>query len=227
MRIFNISIFIIAVLLTLSIVSAYPQDKLYEYNHQLIPGSDKPEIKTCKDVITAFIYDDFVVYVQSAVNYEGTNIYIYNKKTQLNDPCKVDFKRADFKILVGEFGGANNFIGAYGNTIFLDQWTGEDFKRLLGIDVTTQSLVFLDTYAKPKIKKGELLYYKTLKARRKSVRDKIPCPEAEDWIADGMQVLYVEKMRADLSTVKKQASGEYSCIPTEPIGSLKPRSYGH
>jgi len=227
MRIFANSILILTALLTLTTFSSYSEDNKQENNYELIPGSDKPEIKHCRDINTAYIYEDFVVYTQSSANYEGSNIYIYNKKAQFKDPCKVDFKRAPFSILVGEFGGANNYIGAYGNIIFLDQWTGEDFKRLLGIDVKTKSLVFLDDYADPEIRNGELIYYRTLNAIRKSVRDKIPCPAAEDWIANGKQVLYVEKMTADLNTMKKVSSGEFLCIPSEPIGSVTPRSYGH
>jgi len=213
------------ILITMTLLTAS-----YTYSSDQVPmikGSDKAEVKQCKDFITAYIYDDYVVYTQSSGDYEGSNIYVYDPRAQLNDPCSVDLSRASFTILVGEFGGANKFIGAYGNIIFLDQWTGEDFKRLLGIDVRTQSLLFLDTYANPEIKNGKLAYYKTLKARRKSVRDKIPCPEAEKWKADGKQVLYVEKMSVDLGTMKKEPSGEYLCIPSEPIGSVKPRKYGH
>lgn len=222
MRKLIVSTIILITFVVLAEANAYSSDR-----ENLIKGSDKAEIKQCKDFITAYIYDDYVVYKQTSGDYEGSNIYVYDPRAQLNDPCSVDLSRALFTILVGEYGGANNFIGAYENIIFLDQWTGQDFKRLLGIDAKTQSLLFLDTYANPEIKNGKLFYYKTLKARRKSVRDKIPCPEAEDWKARGKQVLYVEKMSVDLGTMKKEPSGEYLCIPSEPIGAVKPRSYGH
>lgn len=227
MRILANSILILAALLALTTIGSYPKEYAQQKKVELIPGSDKPEIKHCRDINTAYIYDDFVVYTQPSGDYAGSNIYIYYPKAQLNDPCKLDYRRAAVSILVGEYGGANKFIGAYDNIIFLDQWTGEDFKRLLGIDVKTKSLVFLDDYADPEIRNGELIYYRTLNAARKSVRDKIPCPAAEDWAANGKQVLYVEKMTANLSTMKKVSSGEFLCIPSEPIGSVTPRSYGH
>ncbi len=85
----------------------------------------------------------------------------------------------------------------------------------------------MDTYAQPEVGGGELNYYRTLKSKRKSVRDKIPCPEAEEWISQGKQVLYVEKITVNLDTMKKQSSGELSCMPADPIGNTKPRTYGH
>ena len=222
MRKLTVSSLILITIVVLTTANTYPSDQ-----ESLIRGSNKAEIKHCKDFITAYIYDYYVIYTQTSGDYEGSNIYVFKTPDMSNDPCDVDFKSADYTILVGEFGGANQFIGAYESIIFLDQWTGRDFKRLLGIDVDSKSLVFLDTYAEPEIKGGALLYFRTLKAKRQSVRDKIPCPKAQEWKAEGKQVLYVEKMNVDLSTIKKEHSGEFLCIPSEPILSVKPRSYGH
>lgn len=225
MKKFISSTLTITIFLVLTSVFAYSETNSGQEN--LIPGSDKAEIIHCGEANTAYIYDDFVIYTRPSGDYEGSNIYIFNPLAQSNNPCEVDYKRATFTIRVGEFGGANKFYGAHDYIIFLDQWTGRNFKRLLGIDITTKSLVFLATYAEPEIKNDELIYYRTLKAKRKSVREKIPCPEASDWEADGKQVLYVEKISVDLNTMVKEPSGEFSCIPSEPIGSVKPRSYGH
>jgi len=213
--------------IALTTMYSYSKEGYDQLKSKLIPGTDKPQIKQCGDADTAYIYDDYAIYTQPSGDYDGSNIYIFKSRAQLNDPCKVDYKRAYFTIRVGEFGGVNVYAGAYKNLIFLDQWTGRNFKRLLGIDVETKSLVFLDTYADPEIQGDTLIYYRTLKAKRQSVRDKIPCPEAVDWESQGKQVLYVEKMSIDLGTIKKQPSGEFSCIPSEPIGSVKPKSYGH
>ncbi|MGB3728053.1 MAG: hypothetical protein WBA70_02220, partial [Thermodesulfobacteriota bacterium] len=70
-------------------------------------------------------------------------------------------------------------------------------------------------------------YFRTLKAKRQSVKDRIPCPQAQEWESQGKQVLYIEKMSVDLSTMRKEASGEFSCMPTEPIGVAAPSRYGH
>jgi len=222
MRKLFVSSLILITMVILTTANSYASDQ-----ENLIKGSDEAEMKHCKDFITAYIYDNHVIYTQTSGDYKGSNIYVFKTSDMSNDTCEVDFKNAEYTILVGEFGGANQFIGAYENIIFLDQWTGRNFKRLLGIDVESKSLAFLDTYTKPEIKGGALLYYRTLKAKRQSVRDKIPCPKAQEWKAEEKQVLYVEKMSVDLSTMKKEHSKEFLCIPSEPIESVKPKSYGH
>lgn len=209
------------------IISAFYSFAAQENEPELIPGSDKPEIIECNDMNTAYTYDDYLIYTGAFLDYKGSNIYIFNPKLRTDNPCDPDLKKASYVIRVGEFGGANKFIGAHENIIFLDQWTGRNFKRLLGIDIDTKSLVLIDTYAEPVILKNEMNYYRTLKAKRQSVRDKIDCPEASVWESEGKQVLYVEKMSVNLSSMKKYSTGQFSCIPSEPIDSVKPRSYGH
>lgn len=198
-----------------------------ENEAELIPGSDKPQIIKCNEINDAYVYDDFLIYTGSAIDYKGSNIYIFNPKLKRSNPCDPDLKKVSYIIRVGELGGANKFIGAHDNIIFLDQWTGRDFKRLLGINIDTNSLVLIDTYTKPEILNNEMTYFRTLKAKRQSVRDKIDCPEAAVWESEGKQVLYVEKIIVDLNTMKKYPTDQFSCIPSEPIESVKPRSYGH
>ena len=227
MRKFASLILTITFFIALTIVFSHSKEGSDQTKPKLIPGTDKPQIKHCKNADTAYIYDDYIIYTEPSGDFDGSNIYIFKSRAQKHEPCKVDYKRAYFTIRVGEFGGVNVYAGAHNNLIFLDQWTGRNFKRLLGIDVETKSLVFLDTYADPEIQGNTLIYYRTLKAKRQSVRDKIPCPQASDWESQGKQVLYVEKMSVDLGTMKKVPSGEFSCIPGEPISSVKPKSYGH
>ena len=191
---------------------------------KLIPGTDKPKIKDCGDSGTVYEYDNYIIYTQPSGDFEGVNTFIFAPMAK-DDLCELNPRLAHYAVGVGEFGGVNKFAGKYENLIFLDQWTGRNFKRLLAINVDNKSLVFLDTYAEPEIEGGELNYFRTLKSKRKSVRDKIPCPEATEWEAQGKQVLYVEKMTANLETMKKVESGERSCMPTEPIGTTKPRTY--
>lgn len=214
--IFSISVFTLLIVFT---AFSYADDKL-------ISGTEEPTVKDCGDTDTVYIYDDYLIYTEPSGDFDGVNIYIYAPSAK-NDPCTMDRKFAHYSVGVGEYGGINKFIGKYGNLIFLDQWTGRNFKRLVAINVETKSLVFLDTYTEPKIKDGNLYYFKTLKAKRKSVREKIPCPDAAKWEAQGKQVLYVEKMSADLRNMKKVSSKEFSCVPSEPIANTKPKSYGH
>ncbi|GJM14831.1 MAG: hypothetical protein DHS20C13_01580 [Thermodesulfobacteriota bacterium] len=227
MRKFTSLILTITFFIALTTVYSYSKEGSDQDKSKLIPGTDKPQIKQCDNADTAYIYDDYVIYTEPSGDFDGSNIYIFKSRAQKEGPCKVDYKRAYFTVRVGEFGGVNVYAGSYNNLVFLDQWTGRNFKRLLGIDVETKSLVFLDTYANPEIQGNTLIYYRTLKAKRQSVRDKIPCPEASDWESQGKQVLYVEKMSVNLGTMKKVPSGEFSCIPSEPISSVKPKSYGH
>lgn len=191
---------------------------------RLIPGTEIPTVKSCGDEDTVYIYDDYTVYTEASGDFDGANVYIY---APTQNPCNVDRKQAHYSIGVGEYGGVNKFIGKYGNLIFLDQWTGRNFNRLIAIDIETKSLVFLDTYTKPEIKDETLHYFRTLKAKRQSVRDKIPCPNAAEWKSQGKQVLYVEKMSTNLDTMKKASSKEFSCMPADPISNTKPKSYGH
>lgn len=218
----TITFFIVLTTIYSYSTEGYDQDK-----SKLIPGSGTPVIKHCGDSNKVYIYDDYVIYSEPVGEFEASNLYIYVSSAQTKDPCSLDYKRAPYIIQAGEFGGVSKFIGVYENLLFLDQWTGRNFKRFLAIDIETKSLVFLDTYAKPEIKNGELNYFRTLKAKRQSVRDKIPCPEADEWESQGQQVLYVEKMSVNLSTMKKEPSGEFSCMPSEPIGSTAPKRYGH
>jgi len=213
--------------IVLTTIYSYSSDGYDQDKSKLIPGSNTPVVKHCGDSNTVYIYDDYVIYSEPVGEFEASNLYIYDSSIQIKDPCSLDYKRAPYIIQAGEFGGVNKFIGVYNGLLFLDQWTGRNFKRFLAIDIETKSLVFLDTYADPEIRDGELVYYRTLKAKRQSVRDKIPCLNASEWESEGKQVLYVEKMSVDLSTMKKEPSGEFLCIPSEPIGSAAPRRYGH
>ncbi len=191
---------------------------------KFIPGTDKAKTKTCDDSGTVYEYDNYIIYTQPSGDFGGVNIFIFAPISK-EDLCELIPRLAHYSVGVGEFGGVNKFVGKYDNLIFLDQWTGRNFKRLLAININNKSLVFLDTYAEPKIEGGELNYFRTLKSKRKSVRDKIPCPDAADWESQGKQVLYVEKMSVNLKTMKKVSSGEVSCMPTEPIATTKPRIY--
>ncbi len=217
----------ITILIVLATTYSYSEQGYDGDKAKLIPGTEKPTTKNCEEGGTAYIYDDYVIYTEASGDFDGANVYIYAPTSGEQDPCKMDRKQAHYWIGVGEYGGVNKFVGKYGNLLFLDQWTGRNFKRLVAINIETKSLVFLDTYTKPEIKDGKLNYFKTLKSKRESVREKIPCPDASKWEAQGKQVLYVEKMSTDLDTMKKTASNEFSCMPTDPIGTTKPRSYGH
>ena len=192
----------------------------------LIAGTEKPTVKECDNSATVYVYDDYIIYTEPSGDFGGVNIYIYAPMKK-DDLCKLNPRLAHYAVGVGEYGGVNKFAGKYENLILIDKWTGRDFKRLLAINIENKSLVFMDTYAEPKIEGGELNYFRTLKSKRKSVRDKIPCPNATKWESEGKQVLYVERMSVDLDTMKKVSSGELSCIPAEPIGTTKPRRYGH
>lgn len=227
MRTFTTLSLTITFLLVLTTVYSYSAGDYDQSNIQLIPGTDKPVVKDCLDLNYVYIYENHVIYTQKSGDFEGSDIYIFHPLAQTDDPCKVSYSNAEYTINAGEFGGANTFSGVYGNLLFMDQWTGRDFKRILAIDMDNKSLVFFDTYAEPSIKDGKLNYFRTLKAKRQSVKDKIPCPQAQEWESQGKQVLYVEKMSVDLSTMKKEASDEFSCMPTEPIGTATPSRYGH
>ncbi len=227
MRKFAILSLSITFFLVLTTAYSYSAGVYDQSNIKLIPGSNTPVVKDCLGLNYVYIYGDYVIYTQKSGDFEGSNIYIFHPQAQNNDPCSVSYSNAEYTINAGEFGGANTFSGVYGNLLFMDQWTGRDFKRLLAINMDSKSLVFFDTYAKPEIKNGKLNYFRTLKAKRQSVKDKIPCPKATQWKSQGKQVLYVEKMSVDLSTMKKDPSGVFSCMPTDPIGTAAPKKYGH
>ena len=212
--------------IALTAVFSYSEES-YKLEKELIPGTEKAVIIQCTNLSTVYMYKNYEIHTKPSADFEGSNIYIYESNPEDGDRCTTYHTKAYYYIKAGEFGGSNTFFGLYENLIFLDQWTGRDFKRLLAINLDSKSLVFFDTYNEPSINNGKLNYFRTLKAKRESVRNKIPCPQAEDWITQGKQVLYVEKMSVDLSTMKKEASGEFSCMPTEPIGAAAPKRYGH
>jgi len=221
------STFAITAFIILTSAFSYSQEGYIEEKPQLIPGSDKAVVAQCTDGSTAYTYENYKIQTKPSEDFEGSNIDIYKSNPEDTDPCTSYHPKPYYYIKAGEFGGSNTFYGLYGNLLFLDQWTGRDFKRLLAINMDSKSLVFFDTYAQPSIKDGKLNYFRTLKAKRQSVKDKIPCPDAENWRAQNKQVLYVEKMSVDLSTMKKEPSGEFSCMPTDPIGTAAPKKYGH
>lgn len=181
-----------------------------------VPGAQAPiSVAACGEG-NAYIYKKYMVYARKSPSFEGQDIHIFKLQSTPDDPCSLVGKTPFYTIKAGEFQGANTFAGVYGKYLLIDQWPGEEHKRLLIIDIPSKSLVFFDWYAEPVIKDGTLRYYRVLKAR-KSVREKIPCPDAGKWEKEGKTALYVEKMSVDLATMKKDASGEFSCIESEPI----------
>ena len=227
MQQFIFSALTIAVFIILTAAFSYSEEGYVLDNVELIPGTDKPVIVSCTDLSTVYNYKDHEIHARPSPDFEGSNIHIYKLQPKGNDPCTTDHPEAYYLIKAGEFGGANTIAGVYGNLLFIDQWTGRDYKKLLIINLDTKSLVFFDTYAEPEIRAGKLNYFRTLKAKRKSVRDKIPCPKAQKWKSEGKQVLYVEKMSVHLGTMRKEPSGEFSCMSTEPIGTAAPKRYGY
>lgn len=219
--------YLITLFLILTTINSYSSGVYDQSDIKLIQGTDKPEVKECKNLSYVYIYDNYIIYTNKSGDFEGSNIYIFHPLAQKNDPCSIRYSNASYTIKAGEFGGANTFTGVYENLLFMDQWTGRNFKRLLAVNLDNKSLVFFDTYTEPSIEDNQLKYFRTLKSKRQSVRDKIPCPKAEAWKSEGKQVLYVEQMSVDLGTMKKQASGEFSCMPTEPIGITGPKKYGY
>lgn len=181
-----------------------------------VPGAEAPvSVAACGEG-KAYIYKKYMVYARKSPSFEGQDIMIYETDSPPADPCSLAASEPFYTIKAGEFQGANTFAGVYGKYLLIDQWPGEEHKRLLIIDINSKSLVFFDWYAEPVIKDGTLRYKRVLKAR-KSVRKKIPCPDAGKWEKEGKTALYVEKMSVDLATMKKSASGEFSCIEAEPI----------
>ncbi|MEQ9617588.1 MAG: hypothetical protein RIG61_00245 [Deltaproteobacteria bacterium] len=180
-----------------------------------IPGADAATITECKGG-TAYAYNNYLIYTRKSPSFEGQDIYIFDKSGKDAEPCSLDARKTYYTINAGEFQGSNTFSGIYKNYLFIDQWPGEEHKRLLAIDLPSRSLVFFDWYADPVIENGALHYNRVLKAR-KSVREKIPCPDARKWEAEGKTALYIEKMSVDLGTMKKNPSGEFSCKPGEAI----------
>jgi hypothetical protein len=221
------STFAVAAFIIVTNVFSYSADGYDQSKLKLIPGTEKPLITQCTDGSTVYSYESYRIHTKPSADFEGSNIHIYKSNPEVSDPCTSDQTKAYYDIKAGEFGGANTFYGVYGNLLFIDQWTGRDFKRLLAINMDSKSLVFFDTYAEPTIKNGKLNYSRTLKTKRQSVKDKIPCPDAKIWESQKKQVLYVEKMSVDLSTMRKEPSGEFSCMPADPIGTAAPTRYGH
>lgn len=201
-----------ALLLLISAAAPFPAGAEEPFG---VPGADAALITECRGG-TAYTYNKYIIYTRQSPSFEGQDIYIFEKGSGGQDPCAVDIKKVWYVINAGEFQGANTFAGVYGNDLFIDQWPGQEHKRLLIIDIGTKSLVFFDWYDAPAIEYGTLRYNRVLKAR-KSVRKKIPCPEAEKWEQEGKAVLYVEAMTLDLATMKKEASGRFSCKPAEAI----------
>lgn len=181
-----------------------------------VPGTEAPvSVAACGEG-NAYIYKKYMVYARKSPSFEGQDIMIYETDSPPADPCSLAGSDPFYTIKAGEFQGANTFAGLYGKYLLIDQWPGKEHKRLLIIDISNKSLVFFDWYAEPVIKDGTLHYYRVLKAR-KSVREKISCPDAGKWEKEGKTALYVEKMSVDLATMKKSASGDFSCIEAEPI----------
>ncbi len=224
MRKFLFSSVTIAAFILLTSAISYSKEG---YLPKLISGTDKSKLAQCTDGSTVYTYENYEIHTKPSEDFVGNNIKIYKPRPKVSDPCTSYHSKPYYFIKAGEFGGANTFIGVYGKLLFIDQWTGRDFKRLLAINLDNKSLVFFDTHTEPSIKNGKLQYFRTLKAKRQSVRDKISCPEAEEWESEGKQVLYVEKMSVDLSTMKKEPSSEFSCMPAEPVASTTLKRYGH
>ena len=184
-----------------------------------IPGADPAEVKQCgKD--TAYVYPAYVVYTSKSPYFEGQDIYVFKPRAPVSDPCSLATRAAYYTINAGEFGGSHTFRGMHGDYMFVDEWPGEDNKRLLIIDAGKKSLVYFDWYADPVIEGGTLRYSRVLRAGRKA-KEEAPCPDAEKWEKEGSIVLYAEKMTLDLATMKETHSDQFFCEPGKPVNKGK------
>ena len=181
----------------------------------LIPGSDPASVRECGSG-TAYVYPEYVVYTSKSPSFEAQDINVYKPSGVVDDPCRLAGREAYYTLNAGEFGGANTFAGMHGGYMLIDEWPGRDHKRILVIDVALKSLVYFDWYADPVIEKNTLRYNRVLQASR-SVKEDIPCPDAEKWEKEGKAVLYVEKMTLDLGTMKETHSDEFFCKPAPAI----------
>ena len=181
----------------------------------MVKGADTPSVRECGEW-KSYEYKNYVVNTRHSPDFAGQDIYIFKHPANLDDPCSLRPHNTWYKINAGEFGGANVFLGMHGGLVFIDEWPGRDHKRLLIIDAAAKSLVYFDWYTGPVLEGDTLLYKRVLKASRRT-KSSIPCPDAAKWEEEGKQVLYVEKMSLDLSTMKATNSGEFSCEPAAAV----------
>ena len=180
-----------------------------------IPGADLPKTTECGDNY-AYAYDKYTIYTRKSPYFEGQDIFIHKPASPVSDPCALGTKNAWYTINAGEFGGSNTFLGMHGDYLFVDEWPGEEHKRLLVINAGTRSLVYFDWYTDPLIDEGKLIYNRMLKTGRKA-KEEVACPDAEKWEKEGLIILYAEKMTLDLGTMKETHSGQFFCEPGQPV----------
>jgi hypothetical protein len=180
----------------------------------LLPGTDKPEIKQCRDG-AAYVYVIYTIYVMQDSDLPGQDIYIYKPAYTPADPCGAGKGEKSFSITTREFGGANFFAGVSGNYLFIDQGTGPSYRTLTIFDMKEHTFPLLALrYTGARIEQGSLTYYETRDAVRGAL-DKLPCPEASKWKKQGLGVIYEEKMSFDLTTGTVTSLREYRCSPAQ------------
>lgn len=219
----KLTLTITLLLITTALANAYEQR--YKVVAPLVPGTDKVEEVSCP-VGKAFVYDVYTIYSEASPDYEGQDLFIH-KTEDGQDPCRLAKQNAYYFIRAGQFGGANQFVGMYGDKLFLDQWPGRDHKRLLILELPTRSILFFDWYDEPELRDDTLYYNKVLKAGKKTKKD-IPCPEAAMWEEEGLLPIYIQKAEVNMETMKREVNPERSCKSAARIeAAMKSRYSGH
>lgn len=195
-------------------VNAESEERAVPSASTLLPGTDKPETKSCPDG-AIYIYKTYMIYVIQSEDSPGQTIDIYKPSSPLRDPCGPGRGAKYYSLPADKTGGAGFFAGVSGDYLLVDQGTGPSYRTISIFDMREKTFPLLAVrYSDAEIADGHFTYYET-RDEVASALAKIPCPKAAEWKRQGLDVVYEEKMSFDLKTGRESSLRLFRCSPAQ------------
>jgi hypothetical protein len=203
-----------ALLLITLVISSGGEEPPAPPSSILLPGTDKPEVRSCPDG-TAYVYKIYMIYVRQNADSPGQEIHIFKPPSPPSDPCGPGKGAEYYSLPADKTGGAGFFAGVSGDYLFVDQGTGPSYRTISILDMREKTFPLLAVrYSDAKIENGVLTYFET-RDEVTGVLTKIPCPQAAVWKRQGLDVVYEEEMSFDLKTGRASSLRRFRCSPAQ------------
>lgn len=174
-----------------------------------IPGTDVPETITT-DTGVCYVYARYVVQVDERADVPGNRVRLYERAAG-GSPEALCRSTAEADFSLNE--DAVFFFGLQDSLLFADAGTAPGSRGLLIYNLARRERVYEGPYAIPieLVDDRYLSYPVEVAAPGRTV----PCPDADEWRANGLQVVYQEQVRLDLTTFSVERTGQLSCSPRQ------------
>ncbi len=203
-----------ALLLMTLVISSVGEEPPAPQSSIMLPGTDKPEVRSCPDG-TAYDYKIYMIYVRQYADSPGQEIHIYKPASPPSDPCGPGKGAEYYSLPADKTGGAGFFAGVSGDYLFVDQGTGPSYRTISILDMREKTFPLLAVrYSDAKIADGLFTYYET-RDEVSGALAKIPCPQAAEWKRQGLDVVYEEEMSFDLKTGRESSLRLFRCSPAQ------------